>query len=142
MKIKAKPEDEIIGFSIAAMIDIVFLLLIFFIVASQMKEIDIEIEVALPVAADSAIRRNEGIEELFINVTDGESGVIKVGGRIISFNELAGELQRIASDDAEKKIVIRGDSNALHGRVMRLMRACAEANMWNVTFATYQEAED
>ena len=139
MRFKAQADIEVIGFQIASMIDIVFLLLIFFLVASELKEMDIEHEVVLPIAEDSNSKQNEGFEEIVINVEGSESGAVKVGGNVISFNELSSELKRISSNSAERKIVIRGDKQALYGKVMRLMRACAEADIWNVTFATFKE---
>ena len=36
-------------------------------------------------------------------------------------------------------VIIRGDKKSLFGRTMRLMAACAEAGLWNVSFAVYQE---
>ena len=39
----------------------------------------------------------------------------------------------------EKKVIIRGDQKAHYGKIMRLMAACAQADLWNVSFAAYQE---
>jgi biopolymer transport protein ExbD len=124
------------------MIDIVFLLLIFFIVASQMKEMEMEKEVTLPIADASQTKRAEGTQEILINVL--EDNRVKVGGTVIETAKLAMELRRIAGEDENtvKKIVIRGDQKALYGRIMRIMAACAQANLWNVSFATFQEEED
>lgn len=124
------------------MIDIVFLLLIFFIVASQMKEMEMEKEVTLPIADASQTKRADGTQEILINVL--KDNRVKVGGTVVETTELATELRRIADQDenAVKKIVIRGDQKALYGRIMRIMAACAQANLWNVSFATFQEEED
>ena len=142
MKFKKREENEAVGFQVASMIDIVFLLLIFFIVASQMKELEAEKEVKLPVADASATKVADGFKEILINVLPDNR--IKVGGNIVETIELAAELRRLAEEDQSStmKILIRGDQKALYGRIMRIMAACAQANLWNVSFATFQEEED
>jgi len=50
MKFKQINSEEEIGFQVASMIDIVFLLLIFFIVASQLQDLELEKQVSLPIA--------------------------------------------------------------------------------------------
>jgi len=142
MKFKKSEENEAVGFQVASMIDIVFLLLIFFIVASQMKEMEAEKEVTLPIADASATKVADGMQEILINVLPNNK--VKVGGAVIETAKLATELRRLADEDenAVKKILIRGDQKALYGRIMRIMAACAQANLWNVSFATFQEEED
>ena len=58
-KNKKKNENEDVGFQVASMIDIVFLLLIFFIVASQLQDLEKE-QVSLPGASVPSV----GVESL------------------------------------------------------------------------------
>ena len=141
MKFKQINSEEEIGFQVASMIDIVFLLLIFFIVASQLQDLEIEKQVSLPIADSAQAKKSEGVQEILINVLS--NGVVKVSGSELPMNKLAEELRKVAdtSDKSEKKILIRGDKNAHYGRMMRIMRSCAQAGLWNVSFAAFQEAE-
>ena len=141
MKFKQINSEEEIGFQVASMIDIVFLLLIFFIVASQLQDLELEKQVSLPIADSAQTKKSEGVQEILINVLS--NGVVKVSGSELPMNKLAEELRKVASssDKSEKKILIRGDKNAHYGRMMRIMRSCAQAGLWNVSFAAFQESE-
>lgn len=122
-----------------SLIDIVFLLLIFFIVSSQYKNMEVETEVTLPIADSASVVQTEGVDEITLNVTG--KGNIKVGGEVFSMEQLTKALQNEIDADPsrERRVIIRGDKKALFGRTMRLMAACAEAGLWNVSFAVYQE---
>ena len=141
MKFKQINSEEEIGFQVASMIDIVFLLLIFFIVASQLQDLELEKQVSLPIADSAQTKKSDGVQEILINVLS--NGTVKVSGSVLPMEKLAEELRKVAesSDKDEKKIFIRGDKNAHYGRIMRIMRSCAEAGLWNVSFAAFQEAE-
>lgn len=142
MKCKKKSDNKAVAIQTSSMVDIVFLLLIFFIVASQMKEMEVEKEVSLPIADASLTKKVDGTQEILINVLPDNR--IKVAGNYINATELSKELVLIAEKDESilKKIVIRGDQKSYYGRIMRIMAACAEANIWNVSFAAFQEPED
>lgn len=138
MKFKKKYKEEVVGFQVSSMIDIVFLLLIFFIVASQMKELELSEEVTLPIADASRTKQSDGMREIQINVL--ADGTIQVGGQEFAVEDLSAQLQQLASDEAHlNKIVIRGDQQAHYGRIMNIMRQCAQAGLWNVSFSSYQE---
>jgi biopolymer transport protein ExbD len=138
MKFKRTAEDEPVGFQVASMIDIVFLLLIFFIVASQLQELEFSKEVELPIADASQTKKSEGMQEIRLNVLD--DGTIKVGDDVFPPERVAAELRRVAEDSSMPvKVLLRGDQEAHYGRIMRIMRSCAEANLWNISFATFQE---
>ena len=141
MKFKKVHIDEEIGIQMASMIDIVFLLLIFFVVSSQLKELEIEKEVTLPIADFSQKKESEGFLEIQINVLP--NNMIKVGDTIIEVAKLPEELAKLTkiTSGKDKKIIIRGDKKAQYGRVMRIMNACAAANIWNVSFATFKEEQ-
>ena len=140
-KNKKKNENEDVGFQVASMIDIVFLLLIFFIVASQLQDLETEKQVSLPVADAAQTKKSDGMQEILINVLS--NGTVTVSGMVLPIEKLSEELRRVAdaSDKAEKKILIRGDKDAHYGRIMNIMRSCANAGLWNVSFAAFQEQE-
>jgi biopolymer transport protein ExbD len=141
MKFKKAHIDEEVGVQMASMIDIVFLLLIFFVVSSQLKELEIEKEVTLPIADFSQKKESEGFLEIQVNVLP--NNMIKVGESIIEIDKLPEELAKLTkiTSGKDKKIIIRGDKKAQYGRVMRIMNSCAAANIWNVSFATFKEEQ-
>ena len=100
---------------------------------------EVETEVTLPIADSASVVQTEGVDEITLNVTG--KGNIKVGGEVFSMEQLTKALQNEIDADPsrERRVIIRGDKKALFGRTMRLMAACAEAGLWNVSFAVYQE---
>lgn len=143
MKFKKKHDEEEVGFAISSMIDIVFLLLIFFIVASQLKELEVEKEVELPIADIAQKKELEGVLEIQINVLGADKdNKIKVAGEDVSIDELTSQLNSLTQhDDRPKKVFIRGDQEAHYGRIMNIMRSCAQAGLWDVSFASFKEKE-
>jgi biopolymer transport protein ExbD len=139
MKSKWKEEEEVVNFQIAPMTDVVFQLLIFFLVTSTFAQLEVSKEVSLPVADTAVTKQNEGVTEILLNVLD--DGRVKVGEDFYPVDRLAAELRRVAAEnpDTDKKVLIRADKQAHYGKVMRIMAACAQADLWNVSFATYQE---
>lgn len=138
MRFKEQREEDVIAFQIAPMTDVVFQMLIFFLVASTFAQLEVSKEVALPIADATQSKQYDGVTELRINVLP--SGEIKVGDQIYPTDQLAAELRRAAAEmPGEKKVLIRGDKKAHYGKIMRIMAACAQADLWNVAFATYQE---
>ena len=138
MKFKMLPEEPEVGFQIAPMSDVVFQMLIFFLVAATFSQMEVASDVALPIADASQPKQQEGVTELRINVL--ADGQVKVGSEMYPVEQLAAELRRVAAaTEGEKKVIIRGDQKAHYGKMMRIMASCAQADLWNVSFATYQE---
>ncbi|HQL09903.1 MAG TPA: biopolymer transporter ExbD [Lentisphaeria bacterium] len=139
MKFRRLEEDEITAFQVSPLIDIVFQLLTFFLVTATLQELEFAKEVELPIADAALTKQSEGFQEIRLNVL--ADGQIKVGDDLISMDRLAAELRRVAAEGGpgDKKILIRGDKQSHYGKIMRIMAACAQADLWNVSFATYQE---
>ncbi len=138
MKYKQPPPEDEVPFQIAPMIDIVFQLLIFFLMTFKLVEQDFTREVSLPVAAYGVERKSEGTKELCINVLP--NGIVRVGERFYKPADLAAGLVRetaSAAKGTQFKILIRGDREAHYGKILRIMAACAEAGIWNVAFSTF-----
>jgi len=139
MKFRRLEEDETTSFQVSPLIDIVFQLLTFFLVTATLQELEFAQEVELPIADSALTKQSEGFQEIRLNVL--ADGQIKVGDEVIGMDRLAAELRRVAAagGPGDKKILIRGDKQAHYGKIMRIMAACAQADLWNVSFATYQE---
>jgi len=138
MKYKQPPPQEEVPFQIAPMIDIVFQLLIFFLMTFKLVEQDFAREVSLPIAANGTERKAEPVMEVCINVLP--DGIVRVGEKFYKPADLAAVLKRetaSAGKGIERKVLIRGDREAHYGKIMRIMAACAEAGIWNVAFSTF-----
>ncbi len=125
-------EEEV---QMAPMIDMVFLLLIFFIVASHFNQLE-RVEIDVPVASNATVPR-ESSGRRTITITEDET--IYLG---ITPHELE-DIGPIVEKERQKvpglKIFLRADRRIKHGRVKDVMKACAEAGAAEIIFSTYEE---
>lgn len=124
----------------APMIDIVFLLLIFFLTTSVFARLEHELGITVPTADESQPpRRTPG--EIIINLTlDGD---IIVNRRQLALDELKDILIKVGELYKDQSVIIRGDRDARYGRAIAILDACAKAGIWNVSFAALPtEAEE
>ena len=122
----------------APLIDIIFLLLIFFMAASIFYQLETEIDITVPAAKESKdIRRAPG--EIIINIR--KDGTVVVNQRILSDSQLENMLHRISRLYRGQPVIIRADRNTYHKDVIKVLDICAGADIWNVSFATMKEQE-
>ncbi|MBD3379706.1 MAG: biopolymer transporter ExbD [Candidatus Omnitrophica bacterium] len=122
----------------APLIDIIFLLLIFFMSASIFYQLETEMSITVPTASESGdTERAPG--EIIINVR--KDGNIIVNQRELSASELEKMLGRISELYRGQPVIIRADRNTYHKDVIKVLDICAGADIWNVSFATMKEEE-
>ena len=131
-----------LGFNMTPMIDVVFLLIIFFLVSSHLARQELEMELDLPGAqtgedTDPA----DTTRRIVVNVLP--EGEIVVGGRPLDAEALgemiAYEGRRRRAEGEPLEVRIRSDRQAPYRLVEPIMRACARAGVWRVTFAVAGE---
>ena len=119
------------------MIDVVFLLIIFFLVSSHLARQESRIPLDLPTAASSA-DLPDPVDLLTINVLSG--GAWQVGGNATSTSQLAALLQAHATEHGPDAAVrIRTDRSVEYRQVEPILLAAAKAGLWNASFSVYQE---
>lgn len=115
------------GLELTPMIDIVFLLMIFFLVASRLEEADRSIDVVLP-QASAARPLTRQPREFIINID--RTGGYFAGATPITLPELTTRLRQLAADNPTgQKVVVRADENVLHKFVVGAMNACVQAGI-------------
>ena len=130
-------EDEI---NMAPMIDMVFLLLIFFMVASHMSKMD-RTPVELPVANKSTVPENaRGRQLLTIRSQDstGEKVDILMNLKVLQIEEITPLVRKILLENKDADIYLRADRYVKHKHVKEVMAACAEGGVVNVIFGTFE----
>ncbi|MGM0607317.1 MAG: ExbD/TolR family protein [Candidatus Muiribacteriota bacterium] len=118
-----------------AMTDVVFLLLIFFMLATTFVSLDAGINVELPTGG---VRRVEGQEEINLKVT--EDGEIFFGNKQINQNfeeVIAGALE----SSPNKTVIISADKNVGHGQVVEIMNNVLKIGAKRIAIATNPESE-
>lgn len=133
MNFRGRAQPEASGFQIAPMIDIVFLLLIFFLVTWNFARSEAELDVKVPTAREGKETRR-AVGEVIINVRN--DGTIVMNRRTMSEEELTAALTRIAELYPDQAVVLRGDENVEYNHIVKVLDICRMANIWNVKFAT------
>ncbi|GHC59205.1 biopolymer transporter ExbD [Roseibacillus persicicus] len=116
------------------MIDIVFLLLIFFIVTWQFSRSELDLKVSVPSSTDSKERESRTYLEIIINVR--ADGSTYVNGQQLSDDALFDKLSAITRVERNQPIRVRGDADTDFQHVVRVMDICTRAGVWNISFAT------
>jgi biopolymer transport protein ExbD len=115
------------GLELTPMIDVVFLLMIFFLVASKLEEADRIIDVVLP-KASAAKPLTSQPAEFIINIA--RDGAYHAGARPVTLEELAALLVQAAADNpGRQQVIVRADENTLHKFVVGAMNACVQAGI-------------
>ena len=128
--------DEM-ALNLTSLIDVVFLLLIFFMVATTFLDPEREIGIELPEASSAEVR-GEVPDEIVINV--GREGQLSVGGRSLDRAGLDAELLRVARTAPETPVTIRGDRLVHHEDIVGVMDACGAAGLSNLAVGTLESA--
>lgn len=115
------------GLELTPMIDVVFLLMIFFLVASKLEEADRIIDVVLP-KASAAKPLTVRPTEFIINID--RDGRYYAGAKPVTLPELSALLVQAAADNPDRQqVVVRADENTLHRFVVGAMNACVQAGI-------------
>ena len=120
MKIRNREEDlegDIINTS--SLVDILFILLIFFIVTMSFNEEERQVTVNLP---ETDTNLSSASKALIINVR--QDGSYYLGAKRINLAGLQAALKRVLEKNPQQKVLVRGDKNALHGHVAAAVAAC------------------
>ncbi len=127
------------GLELTPMIDVVFLLMIFFLVASKLDEADRFIDVVLP-KASAAKPLTSRPREFLVNID--RQGNYFVGARPVAIGDLQTLLKQAAVDNPKRQtVIVRADENVAHKFVVAAMNACVEAGIEDYQVQSAEEQE-
>lgn len=112
------------SFNLTPLIDVVFLLLIFFLVSTTLQKEEVEMDLNLP-KSKSGTRAKDG-KLLVINFT--RDGRLIMNGRDVTVEGLHQKLRAAAARDSDQEILIRGDTAASYGLFAKVFDACKQAS--------------
>jgi biopolymer transport protein ExbD len=124
------------GFQMAPMIDVVFLLLVFFMVASIYSEWETKVGVDIP-TAQSGVTAPRGPGEIIINV-DAENQYF-VNGVDHSSAQLEELLRSLGEGFPGTPVIIRADKQARYDAVLHVLDLCKVHGFRHVFFATLHD---
>jgi biopolymer transport protein ExbD len=126
MPIRVRDPDNGVSLDMTPIIDIVFLLLTFFLVATTFQRAEREMNIALPFAASSG-PMSAALRELVINVT--ADGRMIVSGRETSAQDLQGIVARAVEANPNQKVTVRGDRDTAYANIVRALDICKGAGI-------------
>lgn len=133
MNFRARSKSSVLGFQLAPMIDIMFLLLCFFIASQIYAQWETEIDITLPTASTGDIP-DRLPSEIIININS--NGVTVVNQRQLDEEGLAALLKRIVDLYPGQPVLIRADLKTPYEHVIRTLDMCRKVDIWNISFAT------
>lgn len=133
------PPDEDPEFQIAPMIDILLVLLVFFMSISSTEVLQVNKEVTLPVAKDAKPAEKDTKGQTIVNVmwnTINSAGTVEVDDK--KFPQPDGMLNHLATKaqaNPAMRILIRADRNVRYDYLKQVMITAGKAGVGKVTFS-------
>ena len=121
------------GIQLAPLVDVLMLLLIFFLLTWNAARNENELDVKVP-KASSAKEKSAPIGDVVVNVK--ADGNVVVNRRTLSGTELNDLLKGLVQLDADQAVVIRGDEAGQYKNIVDVLNICSQAGVTNVAFAT------
>lgn len=141
MKFNTKVPDPI-GFQLAPMLDVVFLLLIFFVVTQKFILNEQDLKVKVPTAPKSTEEASRAIDEIIINAREeNDELVITIDREKFTREKLSDMLKRMIAVNPNQPVRIRGDAEMSWQRMADVISTCSQAGVWNVSFSKQMPKE-
>jgi len=122
-------------FQMAPMIEMVFLLLVFFMCVSNLAQADKSIPLELPESDESRIP--EVLADRGTISIDLE-GTAYISGAVVSIDELKERIGSALRSNPEMQIFVRADQATLYSDIQAVLKACASVGAYEIIYATYQ----
>ncbi len=137
MAVQLKKSQALGMLNMTPIIDIVFQLLIFFLVATRFAQEDRELEVTLPHASEAQPLIAEA-EELFVNID--RQGKFYVDGQFRTPDDVEGVLrQAVANNPANQRVIIRADKSVVFDHVVTVMNLCNKTGVMDYVVTTSEQ---
>jgi len=121
------------GIQLAPLVDVLLLLLIFFLLTWNAARNENELDVKVP-KASAAKEKTAPIGDIIVNVK--ADGNVVVNRRTLSSAELTDLLKSMVQLNSEQAVVIRGDEAGAYKNIVNVLNIATEAGITNVAFAT------
>jgi biopolymer transport protein ExbD len=126
MPIKLQSSDEIPQPNLTSMIDVLFLLILFFVVATKFMDSERQIELKVPQVSDRGAL-TAAPEKKVINVY--QDGAITLDGADVTLEQLTKRLSAARSQYKGIGVLVRGDGTGQFQRVASVLSACRQAGI-------------
>ena len=127
------PRSKAPTLALTSMLDVIFLLLCFFVTVSVFSQWESEIAIWLP-SAETASEPERLPGEIIVNLS--KDGTVRVNGAAWTLGDLKARLARIAQFYPGQPVIIRADRETKYESLVQVIDTCRGANVWNFSLAT------
>ena len=138
MKFKRNRRSRAPQLALTSMLDVIFLLLCFFVTVSVFSQWESEISIKLP-SATTAEEPDRLPGEIIVNLA--KDGKVTVNGKLLGLDDLKDRLARVAKFYPDQAVIIRADKDVRYELLVGVIDTCRAANVWNFSFATSGERD-
>ena len=138
MKIRVEHASKAPALALTSMLDVIFLLLCFFVTVSVFSQWESEISIKLP-SAKTADEPDRLPGEIIANVA--KDGSVRVNGAELTLIQLGERLERIAKFYSGQAVIIRADKGTPYEYLVNVIDTCRGAGVWNFSLATANEGK-
>ena len=133
MRFSQRNRSKAPALALTSMLDVIFLLLCFFVTVSVFSQWESEISIKLPNAKTAeAPERLPG--EIIVNLA--KDGGVSVNSVKLSLEELGARLAKVAKFYPGQPVIIRADKEVRYEVLVKLIDTCRASDIWNFSLAT------
>ena len=129
-----RKKRETISPDLTPLIDVVFILLIFFIVSSVFKKEELALVLNLPSSTAQELEVEQGEISIEIN-----KDKLAIYGKVVGFEELDKKLSLVK--DKKKNIIIRIDKNVIYEKIVKVLDTLQKYNLNNLSLITKKNSD-
>jgi len=133
MNLRKRATPQHPGIQLAPLVDVLLLLLIFFLLTFNAARSENELDVKVP-KASAAKEKTATMGDVVVNVR--ADGNVVVNRRTLTTTELSDMLKNLVQLYPDQAVVIRGDETGAYKNIVGVLNICSEAGVTNVAFAT------
>ncbi len=126
-----KGEDEEVGISLTSLIDVIFLLLIFFILTTTLIDPSRTLDLKLP-EAKAASPENKSVS---VTIELGAHGAMMLNGKPVKLQSLESRLRVLAKESKKKTAIVRADRRLDYGQVVKVLGICRASGFYDIGIA-------
>jgi biopolymer transport protein ExbD len=138
MKFRRRSQPHVLGFQIAPMVDVLLVLLCFFILTWNFARKEMELDVKVPTAEHGG-EPTLDVNQTVLNLK--ADGTLVMNTKAVSYQELSEKMSALAKINPDYAIILRGDENVPYKFVARVLDVCRGAGIWNVAFPVTKPEE-
>ena len=135
MRIRRNPEAEQGLINIPSLLDVIFILLLFFMATTTFKQEELDLQVKLPQsAANKSLSAATKLIIINIRAADRpkEDPLYLVSNKRMTLDQLRATVAAAVRGHPDQKVLVRGDRRAFHGDVAAAVTVCSEVGIKEV----------